>query len=101
MRRPSSAAMPKLPVGHGSICTLSKSVMPRGRMRRHASRGASCRAMMALQRLLEQQRGAHVGSLLPRHDLAGGDGDHRLDDRALGTGHDHQPGPAFGRVVMA
>ena len=47
MRRPSSNGMPKFPVGHGSIWTLSKSSMPRLRIAACHS-GFSCTATIAL-----------------------------------------------------
>ena len=45
MRLCSSAGLPKLPVGQGSTCTLSKSEMPRSRI-------ASCQAGSALRELM-------------------------------------------------
>ncbi len=87
MRRPCSASYPKAPAGHGSICTLSTSVMPR-RARAAMYSGCSLVREDRVRRLAEEQRGSHAGDDVPAVDRAVGERDHDLGDVDLGTGQE-------------
>ena len=77
MRRPSSWSTPKEPAGHGSICTCSKSSMPRRCMAARHS-GSSFTADDRRERLAEQQRRTHALPTRPRADLSRGHRHHHL-----------------------
>ena len=100
MRRFSSIALPKLPVGHGSICTLSKSVIPLRRIAACHS-GCSWSAYGWSGGSRRTRVRADLEPFLPGHEFPRRHGHQGFDDRVVGPGHDDQADPALDRFAGA
>lgn len=98
MRLSASMASPKLPAGQGSICTLSKSSIPR-----FSHGGSPCRVATngvdGPHGLLEQKTRPHVFELLPATHLAGGDRHGHLGQVARRIGDDYKTQLALDSVA--